>query len=584
MKQFFKFAFASALGVFMASILIFCLSLFAIIGIVSQTEDKAFTLKPASVLHITLEGELVERSEDNPLRQILSDYKSDSQGLDDILKAIDKAQTNDNIKGIFLEFKVSDGGMATYEEIRDRLKEFRKSGKFVATYSNLYSQKEFFLASVADSIFINPVGSIDFRGLGGEPVFFKKALDKLGIEMQIFKVGTYKSAVEPFTNEKMSDANRAQVTEYINGLWGHMLTSISASRKISVDSLQSYANRGITAEPTEMLLKLKFADKLLYRTDVWSHLQKMAKSDVKDEDKGLVAVSDMDKVESPSNNAKETIALVYAAGDIDGGSDSGIHSDKLAAELAKIKTDSTIKAVVLRVNSPGGSAFGSEQIWHEVAEIVKKKPVIVSMGDYAASGGYYISCPATAIVAQPTTITGSIGIFGMLPNVSKLTDKLGISFDEVSTNKFATTPSVNRPMRADEKVLFQNYINRGYDLFVSRCASGRKVSKEKIESVAQGHVWTGQKALEIGLVDKLGGINTAIKLAAQKAHLKEYKIENYPRKKEFYEKIMENISTETSMALAKFYFGENFKYYITLKSLQQQQPIQARLPYFLDIE
>ncbi len=584
MKQFFKFAFASALGVFMSGILFFCLSIFAIIALVSQAEDKTFTLKPTSVLHLKFEGEITERSEDNPFQQYMSEFKSEAQGLDDILSCIEKAEQDDNIKGIFLEFSGSNAGLATYEEIRTRLKEFKKSGKFIAAYSNMYSQKEYFLASVADSIFINPIGTIDFRGLGGEPVFFKKALDKLGIEMQIFKVGTYKSAVEPFTNEKMSDANRAQVSEYMTGLWGHIVNSISASRKISIDSLQSYANQGITLAATETLVKKRFADKMLYRTDVWSHLQKMAKSEVSDEEKGLVSVSNLKKVEGKNNDAKDVIALVYAYGDIDGGSEDGIVSSKLSAELAKVKKDSTIKAVVLRVNSPGGSAFGSEQIWHEIAEITKTKPVIVSMGDYAASGGYYISCPATAIVAQPTTITGSIGIFGMLPNVSKLTDNLGITFDEVSTNTFANTPSVNRPMRADEKILFQSYIEKGYDLFVTRCANGRKVTKAKIESVAQGHVWTGQKALELGLVDKLGGIETALKLAAKKAHLNEYKVEDYPRKKEFYEKFVEDMSSQASASLAKFYFGENYKHYLTLKNIQHQSHVQARMPFVMEIE
>jgi protease-4 len=447
----------------------------------------------------------------------------------------------------------------------------------------MYSQKEYFVASVSNTILINPVGTIDFRGLGGEPMFFKNALDKLGIEMQIFKVGTYKSAVEPFTNEKMSDANRAQVTEYMHGLWNHVVKSISEGRKIPVDSLQEYANRGITLSSTEQLLALKFADKMMYRTDVWDFIKKQADSDVK-ESKGLVSTSDMSKVEAEPNDAKDIVAVVYAAGDIDGGSTDGIESDKLSAELAKIKADSTVKAVVLRVNSPGGSAFGSEQIWHEVAEIQKLKPVIVSMGDYAASGGYYIACPATAIVAQPTSITGSIGIFGMLPNVSKLTEKLGITFDEVSTNRFATTPSVNRPMRADEKLLFQSYIEKGYKLFVTRCAKGRKVPNEKIESVAQGHVWTGEKALQIGLVDQLGGINTAIKLAVSKAKIKEYRVEKYPRKKEFLDKIMEEVSAEASLSFAKFYFGENIKYYLTLQNIQHQSPVQARLPYMMNIE
>ncbi len=582
MKQFFKLAFASALGFFIAAIVIFSLTVFVFVVAISQMESTTFKVKPNSVLHLRLEGEIVERSKDNPFQELL-DYSSACTGLDDILTAIDKAEKEDNIKGIYLDFKMPFAGMATMEEIRDRLKDFKKSGKFVVAYADQYSQKDYYLATVADTILLNPVGMIDFRGIGGQPVFFKKALDKLGIEMQIFKVGTYKSAVEPFTNEKMSDANRAQVTEYINGLWNHVLKTISESRKIPVDKLNAYANEGMTLQPAAKDIQYRLADELIYRTDIWVYLKKIAKSEAK-ESKGLVEISDMIKVESEEGNKDQTIALVYAAGGIDDGSNDGINSEKLAKELADIKADSAVKAVVLRVNSPGGSAYGSEQIWHVVKEIQKVKPVVVSMGDYAASGGYYISCPATAIVAQPTTLTGSIGIFGMFPNVEKLTEKLGLTFDEVSTNRFATTPSINRPMRADEKTLFQGYINQGYKLFVSRCAEGRKVKADKIEAVAQGHVWTGEKALQIGLVDKLGGIQTALKLAAEKARLKEYKVECYPRKKDFFEELFSDLSSDASNVFAKFYFGENLKYYKTIQTLQKQNPVQARLPYYLDIE
>ncbi len=583
MKQFFKLAFASALGFFIAAIVIFSLTIFVFVVAISQMESTTFKVKPNSVLHLKLEGEIVERSKDNPFQELLFQNSVPRTGLDDILTAIDKAEKEDNIKGIYLDFKMPFAGMATIEEIRERLKEFKKSGKFIVAYADQYSQKDYFLATVADSILLNPVGLIDFRGIGGQPVFFKKALDKLGIEMQIFKVGTYKSAVEPFTNERMSDANRAQVTEYINGIWNHMLKRISESRKIPLEKLNAYANEGMTLQPAAKDIQYRLADGLIYRTDVWDCLKKMAKSEAK-ENKGLVEISDMIKTESKEDNKDQTIAIVYAAGGIDDGSNDGINSEKLAKELADLKADPAIKAVVLRVNSPGGSAYGSEQIWHVLKEIQKIKPVVVSMGDYAASGGYYISCPASAIVAQPTTLTGSIGIFGMFPNVEKLTEKLGLTFDEVSTNRFSTTPSVNRPMREDEKALFQGYINQGYKLFVNRCAEGRKVKADKIESVAQGHVWTGEKALQIGLVDKLGGIKTALKLAAEKARLEEYNVECYPRKKEFLEELFSDLSSDASNVFAKFYFGENLKYIKTIQTLQKQNPIQARLPFYLDIQ
>lgn len=583
MKQFFKMAFASALGFFITAIVIISLTIFVFAAAISQMESTTFKTNANSVLHLRLEGEIVERSKENPFQQIFSDYKVGQLGLDDILTAIDKAEKDDNIRGIYLDFKMPFAGMATVEEIRDRLQAFKKSGKFIVAYADQYAQKDFYLATVADTVLLNPVGMIDFRGLGGQPVFYKKALDKLGIEMQIFKVGTYKSAVEPFIQEKMSDANKEQVTEYITGIWNHILKSISASRKIPVDKLNAYANEGMLLQPADKDVKYRLADKLMYRTDVWDYLKKLAHSDAK-ESKGLVEISDMIKTESPESVADEKVAIVYAAGGIDDGDNDGINSAKLAKDLMDVKGDSSVRAVVLRVNSPGGSAYGSEQIWHVVKEIQKVKPVVVSMGDYAASGGYYISCPASAIVAQPTTLTGSIGIFGMFPNVEKLTEKLGLTFDEVSTNRFATTPSINRPMRADEKALFQAYINEGYKLFVGRCATGRKVPVQKIEAIAQGRVWTGEKALQIGLVDKLGGIQTAISLAAQKAKLKNYNVESFPKKKSFMEEIFSDMQDDVSDMLAKFYFGENLKHYKILQNLQKQQPVQARLPYYLDIE
>ncbi|WP_243347583.1 signal peptide peptidase SppA [Parabacteroides sp. FAFU027] len=583
MKQFFKMAFASALGFFITAIVIISLFIFVFAVAISQMESTTFKTKPNSVLHLKLEGEIVERSKENPFQQIFSDYKVGRLGLDDILSAIDKAEKDDNIRGIYLDFKIPIAGMATVEEIRNRLKEFKKSGKFVVAYADQYAQKDFYLATVADTILLNPVGMIDFRGIGGQPVFFKKALDKLGIEMQIFKVGTYKSAVEPFIQEKMSDANKAQVTEYISEIWNHLLKEISVSRKIPVEKLNAYANEGMLMQPAEKDIKYRLADKLIYRTDVWTYLKKLAHSDAKEE-KGLVEISDMVKAESQESQYEDKVAIVYAAGGIDDGDSEGINSEKLSRDLMDVKGDSSVKAVVFRVNSPGGSAYGSEQIWHVIKEIQKVKPVVVSMGDYAASGGYYISCPASAIVAQPTTLTGSIGIFGMFPNVEKLTEKLGLTFDEVSTNRFATTPSINRPMRADEKALFQGYINEGYKLFVGRCAAGRKVKTEKIEAVAQGHVWTGEKAIQIGLVDKLGGIQTALELAAQKAKLKNYNVESFPKKKSFMEEIFSDMQDDASDVLAKFYFGENLKYYKVLQNLQKQQPMQARLPFYLDIE
>ncbi len=584
MKQFFKFAFAGAFGFIIAGFVMTALFISVIVVAVAQMEGSVYQVKPNSVLNITLQGEISERSKENPLAGLMSDLKTEGVGLDDILSAIDKAESNENIRGILLEMKISDGGMASYEEIRSRLIKFKKTGKFVLAYGDLYSQKEYFLASVADTVLINPIGAIDIKGLGGEPMFFKNALDKLGIEMQIFKVGTYKSAVEPFITDKMSDANRAQVTEYINGIWKHVVKEMSASRRILPDTLNAYADRGLLFQPAEQLLKYKLVDKLIYRSDLWDFVKTAANSDENEEKDGLVDLKQMNSTESTENNSDNVVAVVYAAGAIDDPTEEGINSEALVKELKKIKADSAVKAVVLRVNSPGGSAFGSEQVWHLVNELVKAKPVVISMGDYAASGGYYIACPASAIVAQPTTLTGSIGIFGMFPNVEKLTDKLGLTFDEVATNKYATTPSVNRPMRSDEKALFQRYIERGYSLFTSRCAAGRKVPVAKIEAVAQGRVWTGEMALKLGLVDKLGGLETAKTLAASKAKLADYRVETFPRKKPFLEEIFSDMNSEVSASLAKIYLGENYKHYRFLQSVQKQYPVQARMPYLIKID
>lgn len=580
MKQFLKFTLATIVGVIVASFL-GILILFGIIGAIAGSNEKVTEVQPNSVYQLDLEGSLIDRSEDDPFSAALSEIFGQPEqkviGLDDVLANIEKAKKDENIAGIYLKGGTLYGGFASFKEIRDALVDFKKSGKFVVAYSDNYMQNDYYLASVADKILINPQGMLELKGLSADLVFFKNTLDKLGIEMQVVKVGTFKSAVEPYINTKMSDANREQVTVYMNSIWKTMLNQISESRKIPVDTLNVYADEMMMFQPTEKSKQYALVDSLVYVDEVDSVLNSYI------DGYKLVTHSNMCKVPDNKKFEKNKLAVIYAVGGIDGGDEQGIVSKDLVETINDVAKDKSVKAVVFRVSSPGGSAYGSEQIWRALTNLKAKKPLVVSMGDYAASGGYYISCMADVIVAQPNTITGSIGIFGLIPNIEGLNNKLGLSYDGVKTNKMSDALSVNRPFRPEERDLMQNYVNRGYELFVKRCADGRKKITDEIKAIAEGRVWTGEDALKIGLVDKIGGIDEAIKMAVDKAKLTAYNVKEYPVKEDFVTKLMKSFGKDMETRFIKAQLGEQYKLFREMKNIEKINGIQARLPYELVI-
>jgi protease-4 len=589
MKQFFKFVLATMVGV----IIISCIGVLIIVGlVVAASSDKHVDVDSNSVLHIAFNNSIPERTPNNPLSGLgfLGIDGDKSIGLNDILANIKKAKTDNNIKGIFLDQSYMLSGQATTEEIRNALIDFKKSGKFIIAYSEVYTQGFYYLASVADKVYINPKGMFDFRGFSSQITFLKGALDKLGIEAQIIKVGTYKSAVEPLILTKMSDANRMQVNSYLGSLYDFYLTGISNSRKINKDSLFNLANN-LSIQFPEDALKYKLVDGLKYKDEVLDELKERTDIAVKS---GLRNVDLSDYTNSDAkdgDNKKDTknrIAIVYASGEIGGGDgdDNSIGSEKISAALRKVRLDEKIKAVVLRVNSPGGSSLASDVIWREVMLTKKVKPIIVSMGDLAASGGYYISCAADSIIAEPNTITGSIGIFAVIPNLQKLfNDKLGITFDGVKTGKYADLGNISRPLSPEEKAILQNTVNRGYDEFTKAVAEGRHKTQAYVNSIGQGRVWTGTQAVKIGLVDRLGNINDAIKSAAKKANIKNYKLVAYPEQKSFFNKFGSSLSTEMKTHFVKSELGDNYRYYEQIKGVTEiMRTPQARMPYDIVIK
>ena len=592
MKDFLKFTLATVTGIILSSIVLFIIGMVTLFGIVS-TSDTETVVKKNSVMMLDLNGTLVERTQESPLG-ILSELFSDDSntyGLDDILSSIKKAKENENIKGIYLQASMLGTSYASLQEIRNALLDFKESGKFIIAYGDSYTQGLYYLSSVADKVLLNPKGMIEWRGIASAPLFYKDLLQKLGIEMQIFKVGTYKSAVEPFTSTEMSPANREQVTAFIHSIWGQVTEGVSASRSLPVDSLNAYADRMLMFYPAEESVQCGLADTLIYRNDVRNYLKQWV--DLKEDDRlPVLGLNDMINVKKnmPKDKSGNIVAVYYASGEItdysgSSASEEGIVGTKVIRDLRKLKDNDDVKAVVLRVNSPGGSAFASEQIWHAVKELKTKKPVIVSMGDYAASGGYYISCVADTIVAEPTTLTGSIGIFGMVPNVKELADKVGLTYDVVKTNKFADFGNIMRPFNEDEKTLMQMMITQGYDTFVSRCAEGRNITKEAIEKVAEGRVWTGEAAKKLGLVDELGGIDTALEIAVKKAGIEGYTVVSYPAKQDFLSSLLDTKPTNYVEAqILKSKLGEYYQQFGMLKNLTERSMIQARIPFELNIK
>ena len=720
MKDFLKFTLATVTGIILSSIVLFIIGMVTLFGIVS-TADTETIVKKNSVMMLDLNGVLVERTQESPLgilSQLFSD-DSNTYGLDDILSSIKKAKENENIKGIYLQASMLGTSYASLQEIRNALLDFKESGKFIIAYGDSYTQGLYYLSSVADKVLLNPKGMIEWKGIASAPLFYKDLLQKIGVEMQIFKVGTYKSAVEPFISTEMSPANREQVTAFINSIWGQVTEGVSASRSLPVDSLNALADRMLMFYPAEESVQCGLADTLIYRNDVRNYLKQWVdlkeddrlpvlglsdmiasaplfykdllqkigvemqifkvgtyKSavepfistemspanreqvtafinsiwgqvtegvsasrslpvdslnaladrmlmfypaeesvqcgladtliyrndvrnylkqwvDLKEDDRlPVLGLSDMINVKKnmPKDKSGNIVAVYYASGEItdysgSSTSEEGIVGTKVIRDLRKLKDDEDVKAVVLRVNSPGGSAFASEQIWHAVKELKTEKPVIVSMGDYAASGGYYISCVADTIVAEPTTLTGSIGIFGMVPNVKELSEKIGLTYDVVKTNKFSDFGNIMRPFNQDEKTLMQMMITQGYDTFVNRCAEGRHMSKEAIEKIAEGRVWTGEAAKELGLVDVLGGIDTALEIAVRKAGIEGYTVVSYPAKQDLLSSLLNTKPTNyVESQILKSKLGEYYQQFGMLKNLKERSMIQARIPFELNIK
>ena len=524
MKDFFKFTFATVTGIILSCVVLFFGGMLILFSALASSEAET-QVSSNSVMMLELKGELRERNEAMPYETLFSD---DYQvyGLDDILSSIRKAKENENIKGIYLQLSYLTAGYAAIEEIRNTLLDFKESGKFIVAYADNYQQSLYYLASVADKVLMNPKGSLEWRGIASTPIFYKDLLEKIGVEMQIFKVGTYKSAVEPFIATEMSPANREQVTAYINSVWGAVTKAVSESRNVSVDKLNQYADDMIMFEPSEEAVKCGLVDTLIYKNDVRDYLKPLAGLDKDD----------------PKDKSGNIVAVYYASGEIIDYESSSfsdqptIIPSKVIRDLRRLQENDDVKAVVLRVNSPGGSAYGSEQLWYAVSQLKKEKPVIVSMGEYAASGGYYMSCNADTIVAEPTTLTGKM-------------------------------------------------VNQGYDLFLTRCSEGRGIAKEELDKIAQGRVWTGSTAKELGLVDELGGLDRALEIACQKAGIDAYTVVSYPAKQTFLEMLMNtNPGTYLKSRFLSGKAGELYRQFSILENFDKRDRIQARLPFELNVE
>ena len=588
MKQFFKFTFASMLGFLLAGFLVFIIFIGILVSAVSMGNKETVVVPEKTVLVLTLDQPFSERSSDNPLAHLnFSRPDMSSQlGLNDIVKNINKAATDSKVKGIYLELSDIPSGHATIEEIRNALIDFKKSGKFIVAYAEVFTQKSYYLASVADKIYLNPAGGMEFKGMVGQVMFFKGLLDKIDIEAQVIRHGKFKSAIEPFTLDKMSEPNKNQTLTFISGMWKHMLEGISASRKISVDDLNAIANEYKIQTPQDAVSQ-KMVDKLLYKDQVLDELK--SRLDVKTtRDLKFMKIGRYAKApDSDKSSSQDKIAVIYATGDIKSGEgdEETIGSETISKAIRKARLDDNVKAVVLRVNSPGGSALASDVIWREMLLTKKVKPVVVSMGDVAASGGYYISCAADKIYAYPNTITGSIGVFGIIPNFKEMFNKnLGITFDEVKTNPYADYIPVTRPMNDAEKKIITRDIENIYSTFTTHVSEGRKMTVAQVDSIGQGRVWSGIDAKRIGLIDEFGGLNDAIKEAARLAKLKNYGTQELPEQKDTFQQLMETFVGDNTKVSLRTELGAAYPYYKYLSRMSRMQGIQALMPYEFDIK
>jgi protease-4 len=586
MKQFFKMMFASTLGALVAVGILILMGTFMFIGMAASISSQpAYTPPVNTVLKLSLNGSLADNAEDNPFSMLIGEMAT-SLSLKDMLKSIKVAKNEPNIKGIYIESGIFSSGTANIDAVRRALLDFKESGKFIVAYADNYTLGGYYLSSVADKVFLNPGGVIDLLGFSSQTTFYKGILKKTGIEMQIFKVGSYKGSVEPFMLDKLSDENREQLTSYMNGIWGNICKGIAEARKLSVDDVNRFADEGLSISTATNTVKYGLADELSYKIDVEAYVKELA-----GQSGDKLKTAGIDKLRNVKKNVKKEsnkIAVLYAEGEIMNETTSSpynsatIITEKMAVELNKLYKDDDVKAVVLRVNSPGGSAFISDQIWHEVVRMKEAKPLVVSMGNVAASGGYYISCAASRIIAERNTVTGSIGIFGMFPNATGLYKMLDVTTDVVKTNHFGDIGDLSRPMREDEKALIQSYVELGYDTFLNRCAEGRGMSKEEIDRIGQGRVWTGEQALEHRLVDELGGLDRAIEVAAELSGTDDYYVVHVSGSKDFFTDLLEKQLDGLKLSIVKNMLGEEFEQVKKLHDIRANKGILARLPY--DIE
>ncbi len=587
MKSFFKYTLASLVGVIIAGLLFF-LIFFTSISIMLSKQDKPVEINPNTVLKVRLDNIIMDRNPESPFGNF--DFQSfkpqSSLGLNEILANIEKAGKDDNIEGIYLELTAIPAGMATIEEIREALIKFKETGKFIIAYSDNYVQTSYYLASVADKIYVNPAGRINLTGLNSQVMFFKEALDKLGVEPQIIRHGKFKSAIEPFTRNDMSEENRTQIMEYVSDLWSTMAEGIEEFRGIDNEKINELADN-LSLETAENALEQKFVDGLKYKDEILGELKDSSKTDKDDVDfVNLNKYNRVPEIKDYKGLATDKIAVVYAMGSVimGEGEEGSIGSDRISRAIREARKDSTIKAIVFRVNSGGGSALASEVIWRELKLASETKPVIASLGDVAASGGYYIVAPADTIVANPNTITGSIGVFGIIPNVKELmNDKLGIYMDVAKTNKHSDIGNPFRSLTDYEKQVIKNGIEDVYDNFVGRVADGRNMTKEEVDEIGQGRVWSGIDAKNIGLVDLFGGLDKAIEIAGEKAKTEKYRVVELPELKDPFNQFMKQIKGGAKTKIIKNALGDEYTYYEQLEEVKNMSGIQARIPYKIEI-
>lgn len=594
MKDFFKNVAATIVGLFAFGLIMTILGFICIIGMIASSNSKP-TLKDNAVMVLKLQGQIEDRSEDNWLGELTGE-QFNNLGMNQILSSIRKAKDEEKVKGIYLETGILESDYATLQEIRNALADFKKSGKWIIAYGDALSQGGYYLASVANKVYVNPEGNVDWHGIASQPQYFKDVAAKFGVHFTVVKVGKYKSYTETYTEDKMSDANREQVSRYIGGLWQQMLADVSKSRNISKDSLNRYADGLMVFDDAQLLKSRKMVDGFCYYDEIRDVVKRQLGLKT-DETINQVDYNDVDMAIDDSNLMGEEIAVYYCQGSIVRmetpsiyGSEQQIVSTKVIKDLQELADNSQVKAVVLRINSGGGDAYASEQIWRAVKELNKKKPVVVSMGGMAASGAYYMSMGAQYIMAQPTTLTGSIGIFGALPDFSDLmTKKLGFKYDEVKTNRNSAYASagMSRPWSAEEITTMQNYVNRGYNLFRKRVAEGRKMSTEQVEKIAQGRVWLGTDAKNIKLIDGFGGLSDAIDKAAELAHLSSYQAVEYPALAGWMEQLMDMAGGNKGTYLdeqLRLALGDLYQPFIMIRNMKEKEPIQAALPYVLNIQ